>query len=47
MLKEVLKPILGQINMVNAQSIAESRGIIVVEGKRCDSKGYDSLIRME
>lgn len=46
MLKEVLKPILGQINLVNAQSIAEARGIIVVEGKRCDSKGYDSLIRI-
>ena len=45
-LKEVLNPILGQVNLVNAQSIAETRGIIVVEGKRCDSKGYDSLIRI-
>lgn len=46
LLKEVLTPILGPVNLVNAQSIAENRDIVVVESKRCDSKGYDSLIKV-
>ncbi len=46
MLKEVLAPILGPVNLVNAQSIAENRGIVVIESRRCDSKGYDSLIKI-
>ncbi len=46
-LQEVLNPILTEpVNLVNATSVAENRGIIVTEGKRCDSKGYKSLIKV-
>jgi D-3-phosphoglycerate dehydrogenase / 2-oxoglutarate reductase len=47
-LQEVLNPILTEpVNLVNATSVAENRGIIVTEGKRCDAKGYKSLIKVE
>jgi D-3-phosphoglycerate dehydrogenase / 2-oxoglutarate reductase len=47
-LQEILNPILTEpVNLVNAQSAAENRGIVVVEGRRCDLKGYDSLVRVE
>lgn len=47
-LQEVLNPILTEpVNLVNAKAIAENRGIIVIEGKRHDAKGHDSLIRIE
>lgn len=47
-LQEVLNPILTEpVNLVNAMAVAENRGITVVEGKRCDVNGYDSLIRVE
>ena len=47
-LQEVLNPILNQpVNLVNATSVAENRGIIVTEGKRCDAKGYKSLIKVD
>jgi len=47
-LQEVLNPILTEpVNLVNATSVAENRGIIVTEGKRCDAKGYKSLIKLE
>ena len=38
-LQEVLNPILNEpVNLVNATSVAENRGIIVTEGKRCTLK---------
>lgn len=47
-IQEILNPILTEpVNLVNAMAIAENRGITVIEGKRCDVKGYDSLIRIE
>ena len=47
-LQEVLNPILTEpVNLVNATSVAEKRGIIVTEGKRCDAKGYNNLIKVE
>jgi D-3-phosphoglycerate dehydrogenase / 2-oxoglutarate reductase len=47
-LQEVLNPILTEpVNLVNATAVAENRGIIVTEGKRCDAKGYKSLIKVE
>ncbi len=47
-LQEVLNPILTEpVNLVNATSVAEKRGIIVTEGKRCDAKGYKNLIKVE
>lgn len=47
-LQEVLNPILTEpVNLVNATTVAENRGIIVTEGKRCDAKGYKSLIKVE
>jgi D-3-phosphoglycerate dehydrogenase len=47
-LQEVLNPILNEpVNLVNATSVAENRGIIVTEGKRCDAKGFKSLIKVE
>ncbi len=46
-LQEVLNPILTEpVNLVNATTVAENRGIIVTEGKRCDAKGYKSLIKV-
>ena len=47
-LQEILNPILTEpVNLVNANSVAKIRGIIVTEGKRCDAKGYKSLIKVE
>jgi D-3-phosphoglycerate dehydrogenase / 2-oxoglutarate reductase len=47
-LQEVLNPILTEpVNLVNATTVAENRGIIVTESKRCDAKGYKSLIRVD
>lgn len=47
-LQEVLNPILTEpVNLVNAKAVAENRGIIVIEGKRHDAKGHDSLIRIK
>jgi D-3-phosphoglycerate dehydrogenase len=47
-LQEILNPILTEpVNLVNAQAIANNRGIAVIEGKRLDAKGYDSLIRIK
>lgn len=46
-LQEILNPILTEpVNLVNATTVAENRGIIVTEGKRCDAKGYKSLIKV-
>ncbi|MCE5213662.1 MAG: phosphoglycerate dehydrogenase [Methanobacterium sp.] len=47
-LQEILNPILTEpVNLVNAMAIAENRGITVTESKRCEVKGYESLIRVE
>ena len=47
-LQEVLNPILTEpVNLVNANTVAENRGIIVTEGKRCDAKGFKNLIKVE
>lgn len=47
-LQEILNPILTEpVNQVNAMAVAENRGITVVEGKRCEVRGFDSLIRVE
>ena len=47
-LQEILNPILTEpVNLVNAMAVAENRGITVIEGKRCEVKGYNSLIRVE
>ena len=47
-LQEVLNPILTEpVNLVNANTVAENRGIIVTEGKRCDAKGFKNLIKLE
>ncbi len=47
-LQEILNPILNEpVNLVNAMAVAENRGITVIEGKRCEFEGYDSLIRVE
>jgi len=35
------------VNLVNANTVAENRGIIVTEGKRCDAKGFKNLIKLE
>jgi D-3-phosphoglycerate dehydrogenase len=47
-LQEILNPILTEpVNLVNALAVAENRGITVIEGKRCEVHGFDSLIRVE
>ncbi|HEY0196600.1 MAG TPA: phosphoglycerate dehydrogenase, partial [Methanobacterium sp.] len=47
-LQEILNPILNEpVNLVNAMAVAENRGITVIEGKRCEVQGFDSLIRVE
>jgi D-3-phosphoglycerate dehydrogenase / 2-oxoglutarate reductase len=47
-LQEILNPILTEpVNLVNAMAIAENRGISVTESKRCEVKGFESLIRVE
>lgn len=48
MLQGILNPILTEpVNLVNAPSIAQNRGIIVTEGKRCESEGYKCIIKLE
>ncbi len=48
MLKEVLNPVLTEpVNLVNANSIAKKRGIIVTEGKRSDAEGFKNLVKIE
>jgi D-3-phosphoglycerate dehydrogenase len=48
LLQEILNPILTEpVNLVNAQAVAENRGIIITEGKRSDAKGYKNLISIE
>jgi D-3-phosphoglycerate dehydrogenase / 2-oxoglutarate reductase len=47
-LQEILNPILTEpVNLVNAMAIAENRGITVTESRRCEVKGFGSLIRVE
>lgn len=47
-LQEILNPILTEpVNLVNAMAVAENRGITVVEGKRCEVQGHESLVRVE
>ena len=33
--------------MVNAAAVAENRGIIITEAKRCEAKGYKNLIKID
>jgi D-3-phosphoglycerate dehydrogenase len=48
MLQEVLNPILTEpVNMVNATTVANNRGIIITEGKRHDAGSYKSLIKVQ
>ncbi len=47
-LQEILNPILTEpVNLVNAMAVAENRGIRVTESRRCEVKGFGSLIRVE
>jgi D-3-phosphoglycerate dehydrogenase len=47
-LQGILSPILNRpVNTINAPIIVESRGITVIEGKQCDSQGYDSTIKVK
>lgn len=47
-LQEILNPILTEpVNLVNAMAVAENRGITVVEGKRCEVHGHESMVRVE
>ncbi|MBV1729455.1 MAG: ACT domain-containing protein, partial [Methanobacterium sp.] len=47
-LQGILNPILTEpVNLVNAPSIAQSRGIVVTEGKRSESEGYKCIIKLE
>ncbi|RBQ24235.1 Glyoxylate reductase [Candidatus Methanobinarius endosymbioticus] len=46
-LQGVLNPVLNDpVNMINAPTIAKERGITITEGKTCNSKGYDSTIKI-
>lgn len=43
----VLNPILNDpINIINAPTIVKERGITITEGKTCDSKNYDSTVKV-
>ncbi len=42
----VLKPILSEINIVNAPVIAKERGVSIVETYNDDADAYDSVIRL-
>ncbi len=42
----VLKPMLADINVVNAPVIAKERGVSVAETSRDDADSYDSIIRL-
>ncbi len=47
-LQGILNPILTEpVNLVNAPSIAQSRGIVITEGKRSESEGYKCIIKLE
>ncbi|HML06299.1 MAG TPA: phosphoglycerate dehydrogenase [Methanobacterium sp.] len=47
-LKEMLNYILTEpVNMVNAPTIAKSRGIVITESKRTEAEGYKSLIKVK
>ncbi|MCC7562263.1 MAG: phosphoglycerate dehydrogenase [Methanobrevibacter arboriphilus] len=39
--------LIDPVNMINAPTIAQERGISITEGKTCDSKGYDSSVRVK
>lgn len=43
----VLKPMLSDVNIVNAPVIARERGVSVVESTRNDADSYDSIIRLK
>ena len=42
----VLKPILSEVNVVNAPMIAKERGIAIAETYRDDANSFDSVIRL-
>lgn len=42
----VLKPMLGEVNIVNAPLIAKDRGIAIAETFRDDSENFDNIIRL-
>ena len=42
----VLKPMLSEVNIVNAPVIAKDRGVSVAETSRDDADSYDSVIRL-
>ena len=42
----VLKPMLSEVNIVNAPVIAKDRGISIAETYRDDADSYDSIIRL-
>ncbi|WP_420797936.1 phosphoglycerate dehydrogenase [Hyphococcus flavus] len=42
----VLKPMLSEVNVVNAPVLAKERGISIVETYRDDADSYDSVIRL-
>ncbi|GJL92559.1 phosphoglycerate dehydrogenase [Hyphococcus sp.] len=43
----VLKPMLAEVNIVNAPVIARERGISIAETTRDDADAYDSIIRLK
>ncbi|MEO1136324.1 MAG: phosphoglycerate dehydrogenase [Pseudomonadota bacterium] len=43
----VLKPMLSEVNIVNAPVIARERGVSIAETTRDDADAYDSLIRLK
>lgn len=46
-LQGILNPILSSpVNVVNAPTVAKTRGITITEGVREDGKGYDSFIKV-
>jgi len=48
LLQEVLNPILTEpVNLVNAATVAQNRGIIITEGKRSEAGGYKNLIKVD
>ena len=43
----VLKPMLSEVNVVNAPIIARERGVTIVETSSDDADSYDSIIRLK
>ena len=44
----ILSPVLNDpVNMINAPTIAQERGMIITEGKTLDSEGYVSLVKVK